>query len=133
VADQSEKSGAPREEFREGEAPKAKAGPSSNTDSRGLEGSVLEGDAGRTAAGTASTGAGAEAAEGMHATKGRSPSDKSAVTNKATGRAGSGESERTASEPLDRTKEHKGSYGGEGGEPRTSSDQRESHGKGGQS
>ena len=52
-------------------------------------------------------------------------------TNRATGREGSGERERTASEPMDRTKEHKGSYGGEGGEPRTSSDQRESHGTGG--
>jgi hypothetical protein len=67
----------------------------------------------------------------MHATDGRSPHDKSGVTNRATGREGSGERERTASEPMDRTKEHKGSYGGEGGEPRTSSDQRESHGKGG--
>ena len=34
---------------------------------------------------------------------------------------------------MDRTREHKGSYGGEGGAPRTSSDQRESHGEGGKS
>ena len=127
MANQGGKSGAPREEFNEG----ANKGPSSRTDDRGLEGSVLEGDAGRTSAGGKSTGAGAEAAEGMHATEGRSQHDKSALTNKATGRSGSGEEERNASEPMDRTKEHKGSYGGEGGTPRTSSDQRESHGKGG--
>ena len=92
-----------------------------------------EDGAGRTSASSKSTGAGAEAAEGIHATDGRSPHDKSAVTNRGTGREGSGESERTASEPMDRTKEHKGSYGGEGGSPRTSSDQRESNGKGGNS
>ena len=133
MADQSGKSGAPREEFQEGKGSARNAGPSSNTDDRGLEGSILEDDAGRTSAGGKSTGAGSEAAEGMHATDGRSPHDKSAVTNRATGREGSGEEERTGSEPMDRTKEHKGSYGGEGGSPRTSSDQRESHGKGGKS
>jgi hypothetical protein len=132
VADQSGKGGASREEFREGGSTGRTSGPSSNTDERGLEGSILEGDdEGRTSASSKSTGAGAEAAEGMHATEGRSQGDKSGVTNKATGRAGSGETERTGSEPLDRTKEHKGSYGGEGGTPRTSSDQRESHPKGG--
>lgn len=130
MADQSGKSGAAPEEFQEGRTAKGKAGPSSNTDDRGLDGSILEDDTGRTSASSKSTGAGAEAAEGLHATDGRSPHDKSAVTNRATGREGSGESERTASEPMDRTKEHKGSYGGEGGSPRTSSDQRESHGKG---
>ena len=133
MADQSGKSGAPREEFQEGSKTAGKSGPSSNTDDRGLEGSILEGEGGRTSAGNKSTGAGSEAAEGMHATGGRSQHDKSAVTNRATGREGSGEEARTGSEPMDRTKEHKGSYGGEGGSPRTSSDQRENHGKGGQS
>ena len=127
MANPSGKGGAPREEFNEG----ASRGPSSRTDDRGLEGSILEGDEGsRGSAGQKSTGAGAEAAEGMHATEGRSQHDKSALTSKATGRAGSGEEERNASEPMDRTKEHKGSYGGEGGSPRNSSDQRESHGEG---
>jgi hypothetical protein len=124
VADQSGKRGAQREEFAEGAAK-----PSSHTDDRGLEGSILEEDEGRTSAGSASTGAGSEAAEGMHAADGRDEEDKSALTSRTTGRAGSGEEERTASEPMDRHKEHKGSYGGEGGSPRTSSDQRESHGK----
>ena len=132
MANQSGKGGAGREEFREG-ASKGTPGPSSNTDDRGLEGSILEDDSDRKTAGSKATGAGAEAAEGMHATKGRSEHDKSALTNKATGREGSGEQDRNASEPMDRTKEHKGSYGGEGGSPRTSSDQRESHGKGGKS
>ncbi len=132
MANQSGKGGAPSEEFNEGGSPKKGVGPSSSTDDRGLEGSILE-DEGRTSGGSKSTGAGAEAAEGMHASDGRSQHDKSAVTNKATGRAGSGEEERTGSEPMDRTKEHKGSYGGEGGTPRTSSDQRESHGQGGKS
>lgn len=128
MANQSGKDGAPREEFQEASS----KGPSSRTDDRGLEGSVLEGDeANRTSAGQKSTGAGAEAAEGMHAGEGRSQHDKSALTNKATGRSGTGDEERIASEPMDRTKEHKGSYGGEGGSPRTSSDQRESHGQGG--
>jgi hypothetical protein len=133
VANQSGKGGAGREEFKEGSSTKGSAGPSSSTDDRGLEGSILEGDADRNAAGSKSTGAGAEAAEGMHATEGRSQNDKSALSNKAIGREGSGEQDRNASEPMDRTKEHKGSYGGEGGSPRTSSDQRESHGSGGKS
>jgi hypothetical protein len=131
VANQS--GGAGREEFQEGAKTKGKYGPSTGTDPVGEEGSILEDDTDRTSASGKSTGAGAEAAEGMHATEGRSQHDKSALTNKATGREGSGESERNASEPMDRTKEHKGSYGGEGGSPRTSSNERESHGKGGNS
>jgi hypothetical protein len=63
----------------------------------------------------------------MHATDGRDQQDKSALTNRTTGVGASGLRERAGSEPLDREKEHKGSYGGEGGDPRTSSDQREKH------
>lgn len=126
MANQGGKGGAPREEFKEGSA----KGPSSRTDDTGLEGSILEDDK-STTAGSKSTGAGAEAAEGLHASKGQSQHDKSALTNKATGREGSGEEDRKGSEPMNRTKEHKGSYGGEGGTPRTSSNERESHGKGG--
>lgn len=62
-----------------------------------------------------STGAGAEAAEGVHDTKDA---------------RGANDADRSGSEPLEgRTKEHKPSYGGEGGSPRTSSDQRERHGE----
>ena len=58
-----------------------------------------------------STGAGAEAAEGVHDSKDAK---------------GANDANRAGSEPLtDRTREHKPSYGGEGGSPRTSSDQRE--------
>ena len=128
MADQSRKGGEQQEEFREG-AGNSEAKPSSRADDTGLEGSIHDDDEGRTSAGSKSTGAGSEAAEGMHAAEGRSVSDKSALTSKKTGRAGSGDEERTASEPMERHKEHKGSYGGEGGAPRTSSDQRESHGK----
>ena len=128
MANQGGTGGAPREEFKEREDIR----PSTGTDPVGEEGSILEGDEGnRTSASGKSTGAGAEAAEGMHATGGRNQHDKTALTDKSTGRSGSGDEERIASEPMDRTKEHKGSYGGEGGSPRTSSDQRESHGQGG--
>ena len=128
MANQGGKGGAAREEFNESSS----KGPSSQTDESGLEGSILEGEGGkRTSAGQKSTGAGAEAAEGMHANEGRNQHDKSALTQKDTGRSGTGDEERIASEPMDRTREHKGSYGGEGGAPRTSSDQRESSGEGG--
>ena len=125
MANQSGKGGAAREEFNEASA----KGPSSQTDDRGLEGSILEDDDNRTTGGSLSTGAGAEATEGMHASEGgQSQHEKTALKQKATGREGSGEEERKGSEPMERNQEHKGSYGGEGGSPRTSSDQRESHG-----
>ena len=130
MANQGGKGSAPREAFKEGSA----KGPSSNTSESDLEGSILDGDEGdnRTSAGSKSTGAGAEAAEGMHAAEGgQSQHDKTALSSKGTGREGASEPDRKGSEPMERNKEHKGSYGGEGGSPRTSSDQRESHGKGG--
>lgn len=43
----------------------------------------------------------------------------------ATGRGTDGGADRAGSEPLDREREHVPSYGGMGGEPRVSSDQRE--------
>lgn len=110
--------GAPRENF---------AGPSSQPFDGGLEGSILDDEqTTRRGASDASTGAGSEAAEGMHAVGGRDPNEKSAV-EKSTDRQGDGdEGGRPGSEPLEgRTSEHRGGYGGEGGEPRVSSDQRE--------
>ena len=61
---------------------------------------------------TGGTGAGAEAAEGMHSANGRSNARKSGVgTNR--------DADETGSEPLQhRTSNPKGSYGGEGGKPR---------------
>lgn len=111
-------------------------GPSSGTDPHGEEGSILEGastrrgtdeegpaqknvkDAAKGASGSSgntdggrSTGMGAEGAQGIHNKQPQS------------GAAGSGQ---RGSEPLQgRDTEHKGSYGGEGGAARTSSDQRE--------
>jgi hypothetical protein len=101
------------------------AAPSSRPAEEGLEGSILSGA--QTQRGTdeqspkqtsskqsspgKTTGAGAEATEGMNA---------------ASGRPEGGAAERDGSEPVSARKtEHKGSYGGEGGAPRTSSDERE--------
>lgn len=87
---------------------------------KGAEGGVTRGaDAVK---GGKSTGAGAEAAEGMHAL-----ADGDA--DKSSGRAGSkaaGSEDEAGSEPLEgRNREHRSGYGGAGGAPVTSSDQRE--------
>jgi len=59
---------------------------------------------------TGKTGAGSEAAEGVHGANKHAHSD---------------EEERSGSEPLKhREAEHKSGYGGEKAEPKTSSDQR---------
>lgn len=79
------------------------------------------------------TGAGAEAAEGIHSADGdREPGDQSGVESQPTGRGSSEEQDssnlagRSGSEPLvDREKEHRSGYGGAGGKPIVSSDQRE--------
>ena len=72
-----------------------------------------------------STGAGAEAAEGIHSTKGKRPEEPSAVED-AHGEPGRGEGAGlSGSEPLrHRETEHKSGYGGEKDKPKTSSDQR---------
>ncbi|HLV26046.1 MAG TPA: hypothetical protein VKZ41_07010 [Gemmatimonadales bacterium] len=58
------------------------------------------------------TGAGAEAAEGIHSANGRSSTDKSGVDTVSN-------SDDAGSEPLRHRKSNpKGSYGGEGGKPR---------------
>ena len=96
-------------------------------------------DQNRATDGTSSpgkTGMGSEAAEGIHALQqgeGRGVEDKSSLegrdaasTNKSDPADASGQgAERKGSEPLTRTHEHKPSYGGQGGAPRTSSDTRE--------
>lgn len=109
--------------------PDATASPSTGTGVPvGEEGSILEGEESRrgmTASDRGSTGAGAEAAEGMHSSKGRSPHERSGVEH-AHGEPGRGEGAGlSGSEPLrHRETEHKSGYGGEGAEPKTSSDQR---------
>ena len=69
------------------------------------------------------TGAGSEAAEGIHgASTDRDPSDRSSVESTETGSDG----DQSGSEPLtDRSNEHRSGYGGSGGKPVRSSDQRE--------
>ena len=81
----------------------------------------------KTGSGTASLGAGAEAAAGVHAQQGESDAGAEQSEN-ADGRPASAQgTDRSGSEPLDRDREHKPSYGGAGGAPRTSSDTREPH------
>ena len=73
------------------------------------------------------TGAGAEAAEGLHKARGGQPEDRTALQDVDTGRSRFDEAtvERAGSEPIRREREHKSGYGGEGGAPKTSSDRRE--------
>ncbi|HJU69792.1 MAG TPA: hypothetical protein VJ650_16260, partial [Gemmatimonadaceae bacterium] len=108
-------------------------GPSTQPVKEGLEGSILEGASGYgDAEGGRSTGAGAEASEGIHgASSRRGESSRTSSTN---ARSGSRETssptrstkERSASEPMRGSeRQHVSGYGGSGGAPKTSSDQRE--------
>jgi hypothetical protein len=106
----------------------ASAAPSTGTGSPDAEeGSILEGEdsrRGMTASDRGSTGAGAEAAEGVHGAK-REPRERSSA-ERAHGEPGRGEGAGlSGSEPLrHRETEHKSGYGGDQGEPKKSSDQR---------
>ena len=88
------------------------------------------GTAGKTSQKVSGTGMGSEAAEGLHAVGGRPQSSPSAAASRETGRSGSGSSvDQAGSEPLGKQQQtHKGGYGGEGGKPRTSSNERENVG-----
>jgi hypothetical protein len=105
------------------------AGPSTGTGAPDAEeGSILDGEESRrgmTASDRGNTGAGAEAAEGIHSAEPRDPQERSGVEH-AHGEPGRGEGAGlSGSEPLrHRDTEHKSGYGGEGAEPKTSSDQR---------
>ena len=89
-----------------------------------LSGSMGEGEQHR---GGQSTGAGAEATEGEHSRGKRDQADKSALEDVDTGRSRPDEAttDRSGSEPLGREREHQSGYGGAGGAPKTSSDNRE--------
>jgi hypothetical protein len=68
-----------------------------------------------TPASSRRTGAGAEAAEGMHAADGeRSPTDRSALEGKSAGRGSSEQGDdRAGSEPIEsHDTEHRSKYGG---------------------
>ena len=70
------------------------------------------------------SGMGSEATEGVHGAGGRSEEDNSGVT---ADRA-DGPKDRKGSEPLEeRSQQHRSGYGGSGGAPVTSSDERESN------
>ena len=73
------------------------------------------------------TGVGSEAAEGIHGlgtTAG--PDANTALEGRSTGVSVRDGATRAGSEPLlERSVEHKPGYGGEGGAPRTSADERE--------
>ena len=113
------------------DASRTAAGPSSTAGvTNGEEGSILDGEERRRgvpASDRAQTGAGSEAAEGIHSGKGqgRDETERSGVEH-AHGEPGRGEGAGlSGSEPLrHRETEHKSGYGGEKGEPKTSSDQR---------
>lgn len=81
-----------------------------------------EGDQSRAA--SRPTGMGGEAAEGIHdaGADDRSEGDTSGV---AADRGDESNRGRAGSEPVERTEEHRSGYGGSGGRPVTSSDQRE--------
>ena len=67
-----------------------------------------------------STGAGAEAAEGVHSMHGRDETERSGSAENR--EAQSGDATRAGSEPLQggRQSEHESGYGGKGGQPRKS-------------
>jgi hypothetical protein len=70
------------------------------------------------------TGAGSEASEGIHGAK----SDRDQGAKSSVGEDRSAANRKKGSEPLDdadRTNEHRSGYGGSGGNPVSSSDQRE--------
>jgi hypothetical protein len=94
------------------------AGPSTGTSEHDLEGSILDGaETRRGTENSESTGMGGEGAQGIHNVQ------QQRGTLDQDQRQQSG---MNGSEPLEgRGSEHKGSYGGEGGTPRVSSDQRE--------
>lgn len=73
---------------------------------------------------TGSLGTGAESAAGMQGAQTESDSPH-AADEVATGRGVEDGADRAGSEPLTHDREHTPSYGGLGGKPRISSDQRE--------
>jgi hypothetical protein len=81
---------------------------------------------GRADAEKGPTGAGAEAAEGIHDVGMDGDHRRSGLEHRTTGRSFREGAERSGSEPLrESTWVHESGYGGKNGKPRTSSDQRE--------
>jgi hypothetical protein len=106
-----------------------RARPGTQPVDRGIEGSILDtsSDSSDQDDAKGSMGAGAEAAAGLHGAsrQSRPQARRTDVTNSATS-TGQPQPGRPGSEPLEGTSQgHVSGYGGQGGEPRTSSDQRE--------
>jgi len=73
---------------------------------------------GPSGAGTPSLGAGAEAAVGVHAQQGHPDAGTQQPEDADARPAGGQGTGRSGSEPMERDREHKPGYGGEGGAPR---------------
>jgi len=74
------------------------------------------------------TGAGSEASEGMHNAQqggGRSEDETTGLSGRETGRSTREGDKRAGSEPLPEDDQHRSGYGGAGGRPVNSSDNRE--------
>ena len=83
----------------------------------------------RTKGSSGGLGAGSEATEGMHNARGegeRREDDATGLASQETGRSQREGGKRAGSEPLtEEGEQHRSGYGGEGGKPVTSSDERE--------
>ncbi|HEX2779410.1 MAG TPA: hypothetical protein VHM30_07915 [Gemmatimonadaceae bacterium] len=79
----------------------------------------------KASGGSGALGAGGEAAEGIHGAK--TPGRDQGAESSVGATPGQGERGQKGSEPLDaeRKHEHRSGYGGSGGKPVSSSDQRE--------
>lgn len=99
----------------DGDRSARRSGPSTHTVDEGLEGAIFDSDPRPR---HRPTGAGSEAAEGIHeAGADRSNTDADATDARE---AAKGDSRRQGSEPLEhRDATHNSSYGGEMGEPRS--------------
>lgn len=83
--------------------------------------------AGGTSVDETPTGMGSESAEGINDVGTRPEGERSGLDDRAAGRSFRAGAERSGSEPLiDREWVHESGYGGKGGKPRASSDERES-------
>ncbi|MBC7789408.1 MAG: hypothetical protein H7Z74_05660 [Anaerolineae bacterium] len=111
--DQGTRVGKPKDNNRES------TGPSTRPVKEGLEGSILDSDQAQGKSGTSNQAAGKGDTSGETQGKG-------GTSGTTTGKGGtSGAGTEAEAEPVERTREHVSGYGGAGGTPKTSSDQRE--------
>jgi hypothetical protein len=115
--DQGTRVGSPDREGKQAGGSEGQRGPSTQPVSEGLEGSILNE---KDAKGRGKLGGGSEATEGIHgASSERGEREKTSTTS------ADDEEERAGSEPMRGSEQqHVSGYGGEGGKPKKSSDQR---------